>query len=216
MAYIFLDESGNFDKKADGKYFVIGSFTVGDQRRTNKAFRSWMQNKFPKKMRTQSEIKWSATGIADDLRLKTIKHIAKLDVRIRYGFLLRKNIPVSFRRKGKIESGSLYTTVISEILEMYLPMDDKEIYIFCDCRSLKNMTKKEFESSLATRLLPLCKPNTLMRVEMIDSSSNANIQIADWIAGALSRYLENSPAGNEYYTALKNNFLGDAKEFFSG
>ncbi|OGF22547.1 hypothetical protein A2Y83_04255 [Candidatus Falkowbacteria bacterium RBG_13_39_14] len=59
MAYIFIDESGNFNKEADGKYFVVGSFTVGDQRRTNKAFRSWTHNRFPKKMRTQSEIKAS-------------------------------------------------------------------------------------------------------------------------------------------------------------
>lgn len=215
MAYIFIDESGNFNKEADGKYFVVGSFTVGDQRRTNKAFRSWTHNRFPKKMRTQSEIKWSATGISDALRIRTLKYIAKLDVRIKYGFLLRKNIPISFRRKGKIESGTLYTSVISEILEMYLPVDDKEIYIFCDCRSLKGITKKEFELSIATRLLPLCSPNTFLRVEMIDSAVNANIQIADWISGALARYFEGTPLGAEYYKILKNNFLGDGKEFFA-
>ncbi|MFH1187595.1 MAG: DUF3800 domain-containing protein [bacterium] len=215
MAYIFIDESGNFNKGTDGKYFVVGSFTIGDQRRTNKAFRSWTHSRFPKKMRKQSEVKWSATGISDNLRIRTLKYIAKLDVRVKYGFLLRKNIPSSFRRKGKIESGALYTSIISDILEMYLPIDDKEIYIFCDSRSLKGMAKKEFESSIVARLLPLCPPNTLLRVEMIDSATNANIQIADWISGALVRYLENAPLGGEYYKILKNNFLGEGKEFFS-
>ena len=51
---------------------------------------------------------------------------------------------------------------------------------------------------------------------MIDSTTNANIQIADWIAGALYRYLEGKPNGDEYYKILKNNFLDDGKEFFAG
>src|SRR3989344_5997444 len=144
--YIFLDESGQFTKHNHEEYFVVGTFTVGDQRRTHKAIRSWFHSRFPRKMRNQSEVKWSAKGIRDDLRLRTLKHIAKLDVRIRYGYLLGKNIPSSYRKKGKIESGILYTNVIGEILEKYVPTDEKEIHIFCDSRSLKGMTKKEFES----------------------------------------------------------------------
>lgn len=215
MAYIFIDESGNFNKGTDGKYFVIGSFTIGDQRRTNKAFRSWTHSRFPKRMRTQSEVKWSATGVSEELRIRTLKYITKLDVRIKYGFLLRKNIPSSFKRKGKIESGALYTNIISEILEMYFPIDDRDIHIFCDSRALKGMSKKEFESSIIAHLLPLCPTNTLLSVEMIDSKTNANIQIADWISGALARYFEGTSLGCEYYKILKNNFLGDGKEFFS-
>ena len=140
--YIFLDESGQFTKHNHEEYFVIGSFTVGDQRRTDKEFRKWFRSKFPKKIRTQSEVKWSATGISDDLRLRTLKHIAKLDVRIKYGFLLRNNIPSSYRnKKNKIDSGILYTNIVAEVLEQYLPTDEKEIYIFCDQRALKGMTR---------------------------------------------------------------------------
>ncbi len=39
--YIFLDESGQFSKNDHEEYFVVGSFTVGDQKRTNKEFRKW-------------------------------------------------------------------------------------------------------------------------------------------------------------------------------
>lgn len=143
--YIFLDESGQFTKHNHENYFIVGTFTIGDQRRTDKAMRSWFQSRFPRKMKTQSEIKWSANNIDDPLRLKTLKHIAKLDIRIRYGYLLRKNIPVSYRKKGKIESGVLYTNIIGEILEKYVPTDDKNLYIFCDKRSLKGMTKRQFD-----------------------------------------------------------------------
>ena len=49
---------------------------------------------------------------------------------------------------------------------------------------------------------------------MVDSTTNANIQIADWISGALARYLEQKPFGKEYYEILKNNVIGEGKELF--
>lgn len=214
--YIFLDESGNFKKHNHEEYFVIGSFTVGDQKRTNKGFRKWFRSKFPKKMRTQSEVKWSATGISDDLRLRTLKYIAKLDVRIKYGFLKRINIPSSYRnKKNGINDGVLYTSIVAEVLEQYLPSDEKEVHIFCDQRHLQGMTKMEFVSSVKAKLLPLCSTDTFIQIEMIDSASNPNIQIADWIAGAIARYLEKGKNGDEYFRVFKNNFMSEGKEFFA-
>lgn len=214
--YIFLDESGQFTKHDHDEYFVIGSFTVGNQRRTDKEFRKWFRTKFPKKIRRQSEVKWSSTGISNDLRLRTLKHIAKLDVRIRCGFLLRNNIPSSYRnKKNKIDSGVLYTNVVSKVLEQYLSTNEKEIHIFCDQRSLKGMTKQQFESAIIAKLLSYCSPNSIIQVEMIDSTSNANIQIADWISGAMARYLEKGRLGEECYKNLKNNFLDAGIEFFA-
>lgn len=213
--HIFLDESGNFKKHDHQEYFVIGSFTVGDQRRTDKAIRKWFHTKFPRVMRNQSEIKWSATGLSDDLRVRTIRHIAKLDVRIKYGFLLRNNIPSHFiNKKNKIDAGILYTNIVGEVLEQYLPTDDKEIHIFCDQRHLKGMTRQQFESAIGAHLLPFCSDGTLIQVEMIDSTSNGNMQIVDWISGALARYLEKGNLGEEYFKILKNNFTSEGKEFF--
>lgn len=99
-------------------------------------------------------------------------------------------------------------------MQAYLPTDDKEIRIFCDRRSLKGMTKKEFEAAVVAKLLPRCTPDTLVEVCMIDSTTNPNIQIADWICGAYIQYLEKRPGGEEYYKALKNSILG-TKEFFT-
>lgn len=212
--FIFLDESGNFTKYNHEEYFVIGSFIVGDQHRTSKAIRSWFREKFPRKMRKQSEIKWSQSGIDDLLRLRTIRHIGQLDIRIRFGYLLRKNIPETYKKKGKINSGILYTNVICEVISSYLPTDDKQIYIFCDRRSLKGMTKKAFESIVLAHLIPLCTPDTRIEVVMIDSTTNPNIQIADWISGAFIHYLEKRQDGNEYFKALKNSVLG-TREFFT-
>ena len=72
-----------------------------------------------------------------------------------------------------------------------------------------------FLSAIAGLLLPLCAPGTIVQVEMIDSMANANIQIADWISGALAHYLEKEPLGNECYRILKNNLLDSGTEFFA-
>lgn len=69
---------------------MVGTFTISDQRATAKAFRSWHRTRFPKKMQKQNEIKWSATGISDELRLRTIKHISDLNVRMRHIYQLMK------------------------------------------------------------------------------------------------------------------------------
>lgn len=50
---------------------------------------------------------------------------------------------------------------------------------------------------------------------MLSSTTTANIQIADWITGALARYLEQKKLGQECYEILKNNLLRpEGKELF--
>jgi hypothetical protein len=62
--------------------------------------------------------------------------------------------------------------------------------------------------------LPQLPQGSLVQIEMIDSASNPNIQIADWISGALARYLEEKNLGNDCYQILKNNLLSEGKELF--
>ncbi len=212
--YIFLDESGQFTKHNDEQYFVVASFTVGEPRRTEKALRGWYRNKFPKRMHCQSEIKFSDKKISDHLRLKTLKFISNLDVRINYIYLLRKNIPVDFYHKDKLLSGHLYTHIIGELLEMYLPTDDLEFRVFCDQRHLKGITRSEFKRSLKAHLLPKLPARAIVEIEMLDSTSNTNIQIADWIVGALTWAFENKKLGKECKDILRNNILGTGKELF--
>ncbi len=215
MPYIYIDESGQFNKSKDGEYFVVGSFTVGDPRRTEKRFRSWHKEKFPRKMRNQPEVKFSDVNIQDELRIKTVQYIADLDVRIRYSYLKRKNIPEEFIHKGKIKAGELYTQIIGDTLEMYLPIADKEFRAFCDQRHLKGIKRSQFNSLLQAQLLPKMSKNTLIQIEMVDSTTSANIQIADWITGCIAHYLEDKKHGKIYFKILKNNIIGDGKELFS-
>lgn len=214
MPHIFIDESGQFTKHNGQEFFVIASFTVGNPRRTEKRFRSWQRTRFPKKSRTQPEIKFSEINITDELRLKTLKYISDLDVRIRYSFLKRQNIPDEYKHREKLKSGHLYTQIVAETLEMYLPIADKEFRVFCDERHLKGITRAQFKTILKSHLLPLLPKDTLIQIEMADSEKNPNIQIADWLAGALAGYLENKKLGAEFLQILKNNIIGEGKELF--
>lgn len=214
MAHIFLDESGQFTKRNNEEYFIVGSFTIGEPWRIEKKFKKWQHDKYPKKMRHQPEIKFSNPYISDRLRIKTLDFISRLDVRIRYAYLKKGNIPDDYIKKGKLKSGLLYTNIIGETIEMYLPTGDKELRVFCDERHLKGIKRSEFKDILKARLLPQLPQGSIIQIEMINSASNKNIQIADWISGAIAWELERKNLGKECYEKLKNNILNDGKELF--
>ena len=162
--HIFLDESGQFTKHNDEQYFVIGSFTTGDPKRTEKKFRSWQKLKFPRKLANQSEIKFSEVNISDDLRLRTLKMISNLDVRINYSFLKRENIPEEYRNDGKLSTGLLYTQVVAENLKLYVSPSDNEFRVFCDKRHLKGLKRKEFKDIITAGLLPILPKNSIVQI----------------------------------------------------
>lgn len=211
---IFVDESGSFLCENGQEYFVIASFTVGDPKRTAKAFRSWQASKFPFQKKFQSEIKFSDSGIPHELRIKTIQQISRMDVRIRFGFFKCKNIPEEYLKNDRIREGHLYTQIVGEVIESYLPVSDKDVQIFCDARHLRGMKKAEFIELLRTRLFPVASAGTSITVRQVDSTTDKNIQIVDWIAGALAAKLNRKPYGKEYEEILRGNIIGEPIELF--
>ena len=107
MPYIFLDESGQFTKNDHEKYFVIGSFTVGNPRRTEKQFRAWQKTRFPKKMRNQNEIKFADIKIDNNLRLCKLRWLILRQMRI---FKLQIGYPARLRdtwNKSRLEKSTM-------------------------------------------------------------------------------------------------------------
>jgi len=212
--FIYLDESGNLTKK-NGQYFVVGSFTVGDPKRIANAFKKWQKSKFPKQLRSQPEVKFNDSHLNDDLRLKTLKFLAKQDIRIFYTYLKIINIPTEyFVKEDNIKTGLLYTEIVGETLESYLPITEPEFRIFRDHRILKGISKSAFNTHLTTKLLPLLPAKTRIQIQALDSTESPQVQVADWICGALARFHEQKPSGKEFYSVLKNNII-QAKELFS-
>ncbi len=152
--------------------------------------------------------------MSNELKIKTLEFISNLDVRIHFVYLKKENIPETYWHNGDLKSGHLYTYIISEVLNMFLPSTDHEFRVFCDKRHLKGMKQREFGVMLKDKMLHLLPKNSIIQIEMIDSTHDANIQIADWIVGALAHYLEKKKYGKEFYTILKHNLLGEGKELF--
>lgn len=211
---IGLDETGNLIK-GNNKYFIVATFTVGDPQRIVNAFRRWRHKKFPKRVRDQSEVKFNDPHLTDEMRLKTIKYLAEQDIRIFYTYLQIRNIPEEYRKNGKVhESGLLYAEIVRATLELYLPLTDLQFVVIRDKRTLKGMSPKEFHETLKLSLLPKISPKTKFHAEAVDSTTSPQVQVADWICGALGRYYEGKEHGEKFYNYLKNNIVME-KELFS-
>lgn len=212
--FIFLDESGNLSKD-DGKYFIVGSFTIGNVKRVENAFRRWQHHKFPRRLKYRAEVKFNDRELTDALRLEMLRYLAKQDCRIFYTFLQVRNVPEQYRSgDGKLKSGLLYTEIVGETLELYLPVTEAELRIFRDQRSLKGITKSQFNEHLRARLLPELPAKSVLQIEAVNSLTKPSVQVADWFCGALARYHEKKKMGEEFYAVLKGNIVGQ-KELFS-
>lgn len=212
--FIYLDESGTLTEN-NGKYFIIGTYTVGDSRKITKAFRKWQKTKFPKKLQRQAELKFNDSHIDDKLRLKTLQYFAKQDIRIFYTYLKKNNIPQEYYKKGKVaKTGLLYTEIVRSTIELYIPVTENQFVIVRDQRTLKGVTVDEFNDVLKASLLPKLPAKVALHIQAVDSTSNPLIQVADWICGALARYYEGKSMGEEFYSVLKGNIVQE-KELFS-
>lgn len=210
--YIYIDESGNFagDKN---NIFIVGGFITGEPRRTSKIFRKWQHRHFPKKIKRKSEVKFTDTGLKEDLRLRTFAFLMRQDIRVFYVFFNIKNIPIKYRVKGSIEAGLLYEAIVEQALQLLLPNSDLEFRILRDFRHLKGLSQAKFNEILISGLAPKLSPKTIFQVGAIDSAKNVNIQIADWICGALFRYFNKGKNGEQYFSSLKNNIVASEELF---
>jgi len=197
--YIYLDETGNL-KKSKEKYFIVATFTVGEPEKTERAWRRWQHNKFPRQIRDQAEVKFNDPHLTDILRLKTISYLCKQNIRIFYTFIKVANIPEEYRKKGVVhETGLLYTEIVASTLELYMPITKRDFLVIRDQRSLKGVPLLLFNEKLLFRLLPQFPAKTNLKIDAVDSTSSALVQIADWICGALGRYYENKAEGQAFY-----------------
>lgn len=212
--FIYLDESGTLTK-SDGKYFIVATYTVGDPKKISKAFRKWQKTKFPKKLRNQAELKFKDSHIDDKLRIKTLQHFTKQDIRIFYTFLKKKNIPSEYCKKGKVvKTGLLYVEIVKATLELYMPAIENQFTVVRDQRTLKGVAVNKFNEILKVSLLPKLPARVLFQVQPVDSTNYPTIQVVDWVCGALARYYEGKPTGEDFYTILKGNII-HGKELFS-
>lgn len=211
--YIFLDESGNFKSKNKEDYFIVGGFVTGQPDRTIKMFRKWQHTKFPKKLRYKTEVKFSDTGLTEKMRLKTLEYFTQHDLRIFYSFLHKANIPLEYRQAKQLKSGLLYAEIVAQTIHLLLPTTATVLRIFRDTRHLSKISQAKFNEIIKLNLLPNLCAKTLIQIKVINSATNLNIQIADWVCGALFRYHNKRKNSKQYFSILKSSII-ESKEMF--
>lgn len=206
--HLFLDESGNFPKDGED-FFVLGSFTVGDPHRTAKRFHEWRVNAFPRKFRHQAEVKFIDNHLDESLRLRAIAYLAKLDIRIVVTYFDKRNIPEEYRRRegGIQRAGYLYASTITKTIELYLPTADTDLRVYYDRRNLQGLTRRAFQEIVRANVLPKLAPRSIFEINDVDSTTDMNVQIADWVASAFGRYHNRKAGSDRYYQLLRNNLI---------
>lgn len=210
--FIYLDESGNFKGNKED-YFIVGGFITGEPIRVARIFRKWQHQKFPKKLRYKTEVKFSDTGLTEKIRLKTLEYFIQHDLRIFYSFLNTTNIPLGYRQAKRLKSGLLYAEIVAQTIHLLLPTADTALRIFRDTRHLAKISQAKFNEIVQLNLLPDLHAKTFIQIKVVNSTDNPNIQIADWICGALFRYYNKGKNGKKYFSVLKSSIVG-SKEMF--
>lgn len=213
MSAIFVDESGQLIN-SQRRYFVVAAFLTKNPRKTAKRFRAWHHSRFPRSVLHQSEVKFSNKNVDHKLRLKTLKFICSLNINIQYSYVFPPNIPSIYFHKGTMKSGHVYNEIVGTTLERFVDYTGMNFLAYCDKRHLRDFSESDFRKTIQTRIAPHMAGNSLIRITMVDSQQYSNIQIADWIVGAIAAYINESDYGDEYMDILQSNLLGSGNELF--
>jgi len=94
-----------------------------------------------------------------------------------------------------------------------LPTTDLEFRVFRDERHLKKISQTKFNEITKLDLLPKLPAKAVIQIEALNSSASPNIQIADWICGALFRYHNERKNGEHFFAMLRNSIIASNELF---
>lgn len=198
--YIYIDESGDLGSARKSKrYFLIALSVTKDNRQFDIFMKRIRKRRLSKKERKSSELK--AFEASETILQYFYSHIGKLDFQIIAIRLDKKEIPSQLRK----EEGILYIQMIEKGLEALIKQKPDKIIITVDRRHHKNVTKEAFNLTLKDFLLVDKEFKKPVVIHQIDSTTNRNIQFADFIVYAFSR---NYNFGDDnWYNLLKSKII---------
>jgi hypothetical protein len=195
--YIYADEAGNFSGKRDA-HFVLAAFSTDTPRATRKVFLTTRQTKLPKRFRSYAEVRFSDVNVPRSFKIKVLERLCAEDIGVYALILHKEGMPANLRGR---EEGLFYCRLVGELLELSPVESATQVRVLLDRRRLKNLTREQFNADLQARLAKVA-PNVRIEIEHIDSTTNVNIQIADFIAGAFFQKYERGD--DEFYRALEH------------
>lgn len=205
--HVFVDEVANFRGGRD-RYCIFTAFTTHQPRVTRKCFIRAKQTKLPRKYRHYTEIKFSDRVISAQFKKHVLRQLSQEEIRIYSLVFARDNLPGVLQQQA---DRLIYCDLIGRLLELCPLAESQEVYLFLDSRNLKGLTRREFDMDLRKRLLPQLRKGARLEIQHIDSTTNVNIQVADFLCGAVFQKYER---GNlEYYTLIADRISAEEKLF---
>jgi hypothetical protein len=195
ILYLYLDESGSL-KGDDDHYFVLLAVATTTPRVMRKCFVRARQTRLPEKYRHYTEIKFSDRVIPDQAKERILRELAELDIGL-YALVVDKGgIPEVLRRQPE---GVLYHHLV-ELLTNLCPIGEcQALYVNLDRRHLPGLRREVFNAELSAYLFPRLRKGALLEIQHVDSTTDVNIQVADFLVGAVyHKYAR----GDERYYAL--------------
>jgi hypothetical protein len=206
--YVFLDEAGNL-RDDRNRHAVLVAFVTDQPKVTRKCFVRARQAKLPTKYQHYAEIKFSDRVIPDDFKKHVLRQLARTEIQIYALVVVKEHLPPEFRIQAE---GIIYCHLVGQLLELCGLEESNEVYLFLDRRSLQGLTRQEFDARLRHRLLCQLREGVRLEIQHPDSTTNVNVQVADFLCGAIFRKYERG--NQEHYALIERRII--AEEILTG
>jgi len=191
MYYIYLDEAYNLTPNSKNQLIVLGGFGTSEPKKIVKAYKKIRRfNLKPRQI--SSEIK-SADAIAiKRLIPQLFKALIGLDIVIYIIRQDKKIIPFKYWQKDKLNYEQLYLDLLIKLLKDVWNLEGhNKITVLVDYFTTK-MDKNTMVHKIRSAL-KIKYSNKDFGIQFADSSSDFNLQIADFIVGAYLRNFKEGP-----------------------
>jgi len=210
---IYLDESGDLGfKPRSSKFFVLAAIIARDPEKVSRCIKRVRQQKLSKKYKTVPELKFHNSS--QTIRKRVLDCVAGTDTDIAYVVLRKNQVFERLKSKPSILYNYLSGSLISKIITAYNL--EGLVKVFVD-KSLYGFERDNFDNYLTWKT---CIGNhsedqniNPPEIVHIDSRQDRCIQVADFVAGAIShKYSMEDPS---YYNAIEQR-VSILMDFFEG
>jgi hypothetical protein len=210
---IYLDESGDlgFGPRAS-KHFILGAVIARDPAQTGRCIKRVRGQKLPKKYKQIPELKFHNSS--QTIKKRVLDCIARTDTDIAYVVLRKHQVYERLRNKQSILYNYIVGSLLLKIITAY--QIESTAKVFVD-KSLYGLEKDHFDNYLTWKA---CLGNHIEELNIdppeiihVDSRSDRCIQVADFVAGAISHKYS---TGDDHYYARIEPRISISMDFFEG
>jgi len=210
---IYLDESGDlgFGPRAS-KHFILAAVIARNPSEVGRCIKRVREQRLPKKYKQIPELKFHNSS--QTIKERVLDCMARTDTDIAYAVLRKHQVYERLKNKQKILYNYIVGSLLLKIITEYQIEGKAKVIVD---KSLYGLEKDHFDNYLTWKT---CMGNHLedLNVEPpdiihVDSRSDRCIQVADFVAGAISH--KYSSGEDHYYDKIKSR-ISISIDFFEG